>query len=89
MANPPNGARSSCGSASVAADRARQHRVRQPHNATVIPPDVRRDIVLTDAERAAELRAMTDAYTAERFVDDTPERTNLQAGATQPRCSNR
>ncbi len=43
-----------------------------PHDATVIPPDVRPDIVLTDAELAAELHAMTDAYTAELFDPPVP-----------------
>lgn len=43
-----------------------------PHDATVIPPDVRPDIVLTNVELAAELRAMTDAYTAELFDPPVP-----------------
>src|SRR5690606_3673328 len=37
--------------------------VHVPHGATEIPSDVRRDLLLDDAELAAELEAMTDAGT--------------------------
>lgn len=36
-----------------------------PHSSRVIPPDVRADILLGDAELAAELDHITDAHTAE------------------------
>ena len=41
-----------------------------PHASRVIPPNVRRSILLTDDELSAELRRMTDAFTDELFQLD-------------------
>ena len=43
-----------------------------PHSATAIPPELRSTLLLTDAELATELNAMTDAFTAELFETTVP-----------------
>ena len=39
-----------------------------PHASTAVPPDVRRRLLLDDAQLAEELRLMTDSYVDEPFA---------------------
>ena len=47
-----------------------------PHSARFVPEDVRRDILLNDAELETELDAMTDSLTAELVLHATAGLTN-------------
>jgi N-formylglutamate deformylase len=52
----------------VASNEAPGAVIHVPHAATIIPPDVREQFVLTDDEIANEVRLMTDHFTDELFV---------------------
>ena len=49
-----------------------------PHSSTVIPPEYRDQLVLSDDDLAAELVRMTDAYTDELFALASDTATTIQ-----------